>query len=683
MKKIFAPVFLALILIFSLLPHQVFASSPPIRVAFLPDMHGFYKIEENGSFSGVNYDYLMNVAQYTGWEYEFVVIEEGLVSTSLLKAQEMLKAGEIDLLGPFSSTSANFDEFESGENNYGVYRYNLYSARNNYAITEDNYFLQDTLHVGLVESYTDLNNTFLHLMEEVGIPLELHYVDTHSESIELLLAEGVDAIINLDMSINAEYLDYLSTIQRIPFYFVSTKGNIALMQTLDEAIEYMEIVEPYIQENLREKYFGTHYYGDFLFTDEEQSSLSKLDSFKVGMLKSEPPYQFINQEGEYTGITLDILKKIEEILGIPFEFIWYDSHDQLFTALELQDIDMIGTIPNDYKLAHSLNVTLSNPYLSSSAYWLTSVNEVENPTFIYHFVSSNIPFFSAELLSSTENVLSDLEQMDKYGTYSIFCDPYVTEYYMSLYQYENIEVKAVTDVLSEISFGIGNHIDVNLIGMINRAILYLDTYEIDEIIFHNTSVTPEYGFWDFIYEHAFKIYSIILFFIICIAISVYNTLKRFKDLSRRDSLTKLFNSGYFHEYAEEKAKKVSNGALILIDIDYFKDVNDNHGHHIGDEIIKQVAKNMMKFYDTHSFNARVGGDEFAIFIDQSMDKSILEEKTKDFLLAMELNDTGIPITLSIGGFLFDDATNYTTLYKNADAILYKVKEKGRNGYLFE
>lgn len=106
-----------------------------VRVAFLPDMYGFYKIEENGDYSGYNYEYLMNLSQHTDWEYEFVVIEEGLVSTSLVKAQEMLAAGEIDLLAPFSATSANFQDFESGERSYGVYRYNLFSARQNYAIT--------------------------------------------------------------------------------------------------------------------------------------------------------------------------------------------------------------------------------------------------------------------------------------------------------------------------------------------------------------------------------------------------------------------------------------------------------------------------------------------------------------------------------------------------------------------
>ncbi len=683
MRKNVVSLILTLLLTVVLLPQNAFATERTVRVAFLPDMFGFYKIEENGTYSGYNYDYLMNVAQHTKWNYEFVVIEEGLVSASLAKAQEMLQAGELDLLGPFTVESTNFHEFESGDRNYGIYRYNLFSARNNYAITRDNYFLKEELRVALVNAYEELNQTFLSMMEEVGVELDIVYVDTHAQTLEMLLDEEVDAIINLDMSSNAEVLDYLSTIQRIPFYFVSTLGNTELMAELDEAIEKIEIVEPDIHQKLLEQYFGTQYGGDFLFTDEEETLLRKLDSFRVGVLSNEPPYQYVNSDGENTGITIEILDKLEEILGIPFEVIWFDSDEELQLAVAEKQVDIIGTLPNDYTLAHTLSVVLTNPYLSSSAYWLRSVNEKENPTVLFHFVSSNIPFFDETDLSTTTDIDRDMRMLENQGTVSIFCDPYVTEYYMNLYQYENIEVQAVTDVLSEISLGVAGHIDVNLVGMLNRAILYLDSYEIDEVIFHHTSVKPVYGFWDFCRDHFLEINLGIMCFSACIVISVYNTSKKFRDLSRRDSLTKLFNSGYFHEYVEEKVSKTPKGALILIDIDYFKEVNDTYGHHTGDEIIKEVAKNMIKYFNCNSFNARVGGDEFAIFLEGDVEKGKLESDTASFIQAMDSNDTGISTTLSIGGYFFKENTDYKTLYKNADEALYKVKEKGRNAYLFE
>lgn len=645
-------------------------------------MFGFYKVQEHGYYSGYNYDYLLNVMQHTNWDCEFIMIDEGSVSASLKKAEEMLYDGEIDLLGPFSATSTRFDDFEVTSRNYGVYRYNFYSARNNYAITQDNFFLQDTLRVALVEHYTDLNEKFLHVMEDVLIDIDISYVQSHAETLDLLLSEEVDCIINLDMSSNAEYLDYLSTIERIPFHFASTKGNTELIAELDDAIRKIEIIEPDIHQILLEKYFGTRYDTDFLFMDEELSQLESLDSFKVGLLANVPPYQSINEYGENVGITVDILNIFEEILGIPFEIVWVETHDLLLDAILAEEIDLIGTLPSDYPLAQSLAVTLTNSYISSSAYWMKSRNEVENPEILFHFVSSIIPFYAKEEMNTTVNIERALHNMEKQGTVSVFCDPYIADYFLILNQHENIEVHTVTDVLSEISFGVGGHIDENLIGMLNRAILYLDSYEIDEIIYNNTSITPKYGFWDFITDNALIINAIFLFFGVCILISVYSTSKKFRELSRRDSLTKLYNAGYFHEYAEEKIPHLTSGAFILVDIDYFKNVNDTYGHHSGDDIIKLVAINMTKIGNNAHFYGRVGGDEFAILVEKETSKEELELQTRAFLDAMLSNETGIPTTLSIGGFLITEPTQYNDLYKNADKVLYQVKEQGRNGFLY-
>lgn len=654
-----------------------------VRVAFLPDMVGFYEIEENGSYSGYNYEYLMNLAQHTGWDYEFVVIEEGLVSTSLVKAQEMLKEGEIDLLGPFAATAGNFDDFESGEENYGVYRYNLYSARNKYAITCDNYFLQDTLKVALVNGYTDLNNTFIQIMKEAEINLDITYVDTHAVSHEMLFDEKVDTILNLDMSSNAENLDYLTTIQRVPFHFVSTKGNTELMAELDAGIENIEIAEPEIHQILLDKYFGTRYDGDFLLTDEEMKFFETIDSLKVGMLVDVPPYQYQNENGEYVGITVDLLKIYEELIGIPFEIVWMNSHDEIVAASQAGEIDIVGSIPNDYTLANTFHVVLTNPFISASSYLLESTNQAANPEIIKHFVSSNIPYYDENKIQTTFNIEDDFKRLNQNGDVAIFCDPYITAYYTGLYQLDNIEVKAVSDIDSEIVLGVSNHMDINLVGILNRAMLYTDSYLVDQIIFSHTNVTPEYTFWDFINEHAFTINFGIFILGSLVMCSVVNTSKKFKDLSRRDSLTKLFNAGYFHEYAEEKIPKLSSGTLFLIDIDYFKEVNDNFGHHSGDEVIKAVAKNLQLFSPDSSIQARLGGDEFAILTESKLNTEETKAKFANFLIAMANNETKIPVTLSIGAYSFDQALEYKTLYRKADKVLYKVKEEGRNGFLIE
>lgn len=201
----------------------------------------------------------------------------------------------------------------------------------------------------------------------------------------------------------------------------------------------------------------------------------------------------------------------------------------------------------------------------------------------------------------------------------------------------------------------------------------------DEIIYHHTSVKPEYTYWDLISDYAFELNMIFVVVAIAVLVSINGTSKRFREMSRRDSMTKLHNSGYFREYIEKQLHKVTTGALFLVDIDFFKEVNDNYGHNMGDRIINQVATHMKGLGNGKGFYARVGGDEFAVFLEGAVEQKQLEQEAAEFLQNMAENETGIYATLSIGGYIFDGQTEYESLYKKADKVLYKVKENGRNG----
>ncbi len=662
------------------LPTQ--AGGEVLKVAFLPEMYGFYTMEENGGFSGYNHDYLMNVAQYTNWEYEYVIIQEGSIAASLEKAMTMLEAGEIDLLGSVFGSNQELERFEVGERNYGVARYNLYSLRNNYQFAKDNYFLQDEIRIALVEGYEELNEVLYTLVEGRQLNYQYHYVSNYRESFDMLMRGEVDNIISLNVSKDSQYLTELTSVERIPFYFISTKGNQALIAELDEAISNVEIASPTIQQKLFETYFGMKYEDEFLFRQEELDLLEEITQFRVGLLRQLPPYQYHSEDGKAMGITLDIFLEIQEILGIDFEFVWFDSWQEMNLAIEQAEIDIIGTLPQDYELMESLPVILTDPVLSSGVYWLSREEEVANPDIYYYMVSSNIPFFLDEELHLAGEVVPYMEQMAAEGNVSLFCDPYVAEYYIDALKLENIKVNTVSDVRSDISMGVGKHLGVVMVGMLNRSFLFLDNYELDKIIYENTQAEVHYSLSDFMREYALEINLAIFFLALLVIGFILRHAFMLRDLSRRDGLTKLYNSGYFHEYSGKYRSHHHKGALILVDIDYFKGVNDNYGHQLGDEIIKQVAKGLETQFSSLGTVGRLGGDEFAVLIHKEVAKEQLEQRARALLASLKENGTGVPVTLSIGGFLVESTCDYRTLYKRADEALYKVKENGRNNCYF-
>jgi diguanylate cyclase (GGDEF)-like protein len=147
----------------------------------------------------------------------------------------------------------------------------------------------------------------------------------------------------------------------------------------------------------------------------------------------------------------------------------------------------------------------------------------------------------------------------------------------------------------------------------------------------------------------------------------------------------LFDERIGHTLAH--AKRVGYPiALMFVDIDHFKQINDTHGHDVGDEILKSVADRMAHCLRQTDTLSRVGGDEFVILlteIKKSEDAQLVAEhllETVSKPLLVHTHD--FRITLSIGVAIFNGDSETETvseLTKKADLALYEVKSAGRNG----
>lgn len=135
-------------------------------------------------------------------------------------------------------------------------------------------------------------------------------------------------------------------------------------------------------------------------------------------------------------------------------------------------------------------------------------------------------------------------------------------------------------------------------------------------------------------------------------------------------------------------KKTQNVTLAIIDIDYFKKVNDVYGHMKGDEVLKKVASIIRHEVRDTGLVGRFGGDEFLVLFFDAYDMETMRERLRSIRTRVAANtvktDTGeeISLTLSIGCAAYPkDADNYEDLFFLADFALYRAKEKGRNRYI--
>jgi diguanylate cyclase (GGDEF)-like protein/PAS domain S-box-containing protein len=171
--------------------------------------------------------------------------------------------------------------------------------------------------------------------------------------------------------------------------------------------------------------------------------------------------------------------------------------------------------------------------------------------------------------------------------------------------------------------------------------------------------------------------------------------RRIRYLARYDTLTKIPNRMQFQHLLQQAIARAHRGgtgvALMYLDLDRFKDVNDTFGHSAGDRTLEILSERLTRIVPKGAVVGRLAGDEFAVFI-ENLDASVTHRPAlaavarqllDDVSRAFFLNDTEVYLTLSIGLALCpDDANNTIDLIRNADAAMYHSKQGGGSSYTF-
>ncbi len=175
------------------------------------------------------------------------------------------------------------------------------------------------------------------------------------------------------------------------------------------------------------------------------------------------------------------------------------------------------------------------------------------------------------------------------------------------------------------------------------------------------------------------------------SIEALENIQTIMNYANRDYLTGLYNRRYFfkeiNEYVEDIKESGEKFAIAMIDIDHFKNVNDTYGHDVGDKVIVTLADILRSSTSPKDVVARFGGEEFCIVL-----KNINRYSAQDILArihsevenySFQVNkEQFISFTISIGAVLFNEDETLEEAINEADMMLYKAKNEGRNRLIF-
>ncbi|WP_419769856.1 MAG: GGDEF domain-containing protein [Candidatus Marinarcus sp.] len=173
------------------------------------------------------------------------------------------------------------------------------------------------------------------------------------------------------------------------------------------------------------------------------------------------------------------------------------------------------------------------------------------------------------------------------------------------------------------------------------------------------------------------------------SIEVKILLKALKDSAFRDGLTGLYNRKFLDEYIKKSIPQITRDnkklAVLMLDMDHFKAVNDEYGHDIGDMVLKELAVILLDNVRESDLVVRFGGEEFIVIlnnIDSAESALSVANKIREQVSLNEIDiyaGTKLSKTISIGLSIFpDDGKSFDSVCKNADIALYEAKNKGRD-----
>lgn len=397
-------------------------------------------------------------------------------------------------------------------------------------------------------------------------------------------------------------------------------------------------------------------------------------------------------DGEYIGVVNEHLKLIEEYTGLKFIKIPTTHWSESIDFAKKKYVDVLSETKSSL-LKDKLTFTksyLSSPIvmiMNKSESYKDSIDDIVDKKIAviqeYGYVSEirkNYPNLDYYIVDNIQDGLLSVENGE---ADVLLCALPQASYWMNKHGLQNIRIVGKTRFMASLAFGVRSDYQV-LVQILNEAILKIPQTKQQDIL---TSWTKVKYNQKIDYTMLWIILAITTSIIIILVIrhrSLHEHNKELTYLSETDHLTKICNRSKLNKLLEDQIKLFkrykNTFGIIIVDIDFFKSVNDEHGHNIGDIVLVEFAQVLKDNIRDVDFIGRWGGEEFLIIcprIDEIGIKKVAQKLHK-VIIGYDFSIVGTK-TASFGATVCTKEISIKQLIKNADIALYKVKESGRNG----
>lgn len=434
-----------------------------LKVAF-PESSGINEVYEDGTFGGCVYDWLNEIAKYTGWQYEFVTGDAGELLDGLTE-------GEYDLMGGMFYYDG-YDEYF----NYPKYimgsNYSLLICRQDDPdIKRYDYMTLNGKRIGVLKRAESKIQRLQNFLDFNKIKCELVYFED-TESYENCLETGdVDIMLGSDVYMKDHY-NVAAQFDADPYYIVTKKDRQELCEQLSGAMEAIYAANPDFAEELYKKYFPEKYINSIQFTEEEQEFMEDCGSLRVAVVKELYPL-FYEHEGEITGMVPECLELISKRTGLEFTYVYADSYQELRDLVKEGKADFIGCCMNDDNSAAASGFVRTVNFASLDTVILCNKRSFQMSEDMVMAVPEGrdlTPNKSIDTIRYYEQYRDCMAAVNRgEADYTRMPASFIEDYYSQNY-YANITMVADTNLQEEITFALPLPVNVPLYSVLSKAL---------------------------------------------------------------------------------------------------------------------------------------------------------------------------------------------------------------------
>ncbi len=596
-------------------------------------------VETDGdTVTGYYMDYLNEIAKYTGWVYDVRVVSDSdeLYSHVLNRDYDLM-------VGNRYTEESEEAYFTFPSVSMGNKRLVLAVPKTRSDLSADDISSLMGLRLGTI-SDTDysreLKEKFKSYCFLYGISCVENYPVNYWNGINLVEADSterfqmlqdgrLDGLVTTDSMALAHDLYVLDVFGELPFYAVAPKGDDHLIAQLEEAITTIRSVDSEFDERLHEKYFAGNFERALIFSQEEEAYLAKEHPLKVAMWDGTAPYSYLDDEGQWSGVTVEVYEKIREMTGgkLQFTFVSYPDAAAAEEAFMSGEADILAQTFASVKAAvygrdssrsyytDSFRIYRNEDSTCSLADARVAVRNDISDDMLVSLGVENLD--NVTRVPSAEEALRLVEEGRADLTFAL---QNVADYYINYNQFDHISELSLSGAEMSLCSVYGAGVDATLRGICNKCIANIDREELNrDVTSFILSDHKKLSLLDYVRANWSQM-AVILIVLLMVAvallsvwiITITNNSKRIHAMLYGDDVTGGIS---YRKFVEDVCRRVREQGgkgkyyVFFSNISGFKYINDRFSYSMGNRVLYAIEKELLELADGLPV-ARIYADRF-------------------------------------------------------------------------